>query len=431
MMIKTIELKNFRSIEKTKIDFDSPLKVLIGENGTGKTNVLLALKFISHCIALSPLRAIQNAGGLDQIFRIKERRTSECSFSITVHMPDRSKTHVLGGHLLGGKQKNIEESYANYKFSLKYVESKQQLRVGEEVFAYGKNEDCKEVIFDRSKSDLYLDIWGEFFDFPDLAFDSLFIHYLTRPVPDKEKTAKALANLVHLFLCEIVNMTGFNFSPHILRKTSDLLGFEFGYNGQNFSGFWNKLQHKKYPLWGIFRSRYAIKPKNVKRVLDDIKESYEEILPFLKEIKTDVGLDSTNVTLSFQEEHLNKKFYGVNHLSDGSIKFLALCVAISMSNYTFLYFEEIENYLNPKAIAFLFEMMRDYSKELDVQFLLTTHSETVLNFCEPKEVIISKRKNDGSTHYVKPKNLDTLNGELEEGGFGLGTYWSSGGIEVG
>ena len=133
---------------------------------------------------------------------------------------------------------------------------------------------------------------------------------------------------------------------------------------------------------------------------------------------------------TLKKTHLRKKYYGVDHLSDGSLKLLALLVAISMSNYSFLFFEEIENFLNPKSITYLFDQIRSYCEEFNVQFLLTTHSETVLNFCSPDEVIISKRLESGSTTYIKPKNLETLNAELDAGGFGLGTYWSAGGIEI-
>ena len=40
MIIKSIELKNFRNYEHLELDFDSATNILYGDNAQGKTNVL-------------------------------------------------------------------------------------------------------------------------------------------------------------------------------------------------------------------------------------------------------------------------------------------------------------------------------------------------------------------------------------------------------
>lgn len=40
MIIKTIELNNFRNYENLKIDFDYGTNILYGDNAQGKTNIL-------------------------------------------------------------------------------------------------------------------------------------------------------------------------------------------------------------------------------------------------------------------------------------------------------------------------------------------------------------------------------------------------------
>lgn len=447
-MIKEIQLKNFRSIEKSKILFDTPLKVLIGENGTGKTNVLLALQFISECLRSSPLRAIQNAGGLDQVFRIKEKRTTECSFSVLLKLPNRSNTHridtLFHRHPKYRDRYETADNFVRYEFSLRYLASEQQLQVSREVLTYGDDPSCEDVIFDRDKKSLSTEKFEiRQLDFSDYDVDRLFIHNVAfgrvlqkkrSELTEEQEYAEFEINLVNDTLVELANIVGYNFSPHVLRKTSDILDpEEMGYNGQNFPSLVYHLMGstaRKREIVRRHRGRYSMRPRSYKRILNDIEEAYQEILPFLKEISTEEGIDSTTINLQFKESHLKKKKYGVAHLSDGTLKFLALSFVTCMSNYSFLFFEEIENFLNPRAISYLFDQIRDYSKEFNVQFLLTTHSETVLNFCEPEEVLISKRKDSGSTTYIKPKNLKTLNKELDAGGFGLGTYWSSGGIQV-
>lgn len=40
MIIKSIELKNFRNYEQLQIDFDAETNILFGDNAQGKTNIL-------------------------------------------------------------------------------------------------------------------------------------------------------------------------------------------------------------------------------------------------------------------------------------------------------------------------------------------------------------------------------------------------------
>ncbi len=47
MIITRLELTNFRSYERLRLDFDSGLHVLVGPNGIGKTNVVEAIHYLS------------------------------------------------------------------------------------------------------------------------------------------------------------------------------------------------------------------------------------------------------------------------------------------------------------------------------------------------------------------------------------------------
>ena len=52
MMIDRLELKNFTSFGDLDIDFSPKINVIIGENGTGKTQLLKALYFANKSLAL-------------------------------------------------------------------------------------------------------------------------------------------------------------------------------------------------------------------------------------------------------------------------------------------------------------------------------------------------------------------------------------------
>ena len=54
MKLDRVEIKNFRSIQDIKIDFDPPCRVLVGINESGKSNILNALALLGDDYDPSP-----------------------------------------------------------------------------------------------------------------------------------------------------------------------------------------------------------------------------------------------------------------------------------------------------------------------------------------------------------------------------------------
>ena len=65
-VIASLELKDFRNYESFKTTFESPGIILTGPNGSGKTNLLEAISF------LSILRSFRNVSAREMV-RIGER----------------------------------------------------------------------------------------------------------------------------------------------------------------------------------------------------------------------------------------------------------------------------------------------------------------------------------------------------------------------
>lgn len=53
MRLKSVVIKNFRSIKELEIPFDSNLRILVGKNEAGKSNILLALSKLDSKSVLS------------------------------------------------------------------------------------------------------------------------------------------------------------------------------------------------------------------------------------------------------------------------------------------------------------------------------------------------------------------------------------------
>src|SRR5579884_891277 len=84
--ITRVRLRNYRSIAECDVRL-GPLTVLAGPNGTGKSNFLDALAFLSRAVATSPAEAIDERGGLAEILRRVPEEASTFGIAIEARMP--------------------------------------------------------------------------------------------------------------------------------------------------------------------------------------------------------------------------------------------------------------------------------------------------------------------------------------------------------
>ena len=68
-MLKAIKVSGFKSLDGFELEFQPGLNVLIGPNGSGKTNIINFLEFLSFLSRGSLLDAVGRSGGAGTIFR--------------------------------------------------------------------------------------------------------------------------------------------------------------------------------------------------------------------------------------------------------------------------------------------------------------------------------------------------------------------------
>ncbi len=112
-------------------------------------------------------------------------------------------------------------------------------------------------------------------------------------------------------------------------------------------------------------------------------------------------------------------------MSDGTIKWLTLITAI-LTSKTIFSIEEPENFLHPWMQAEIVNIMRDHlsEKKLFSFVLMTTHSESLLNYAKPEELIIVTLEG-GRTIANRVSNLRSVKKEISASGFGLGYFYFS------
>ena len=88
-MIETVEIKNFKSILQAKMQF-SPLTVLVGMNGAGKSNLTLALAFLSHVSIDGLAAAVNHFGGFRSLLPQMEAPSAQeakIAFCVSMSLP--------------------------------------------------------------------------------------------------------------------------------------------------------------------------------------------------------------------------------------------------------------------------------------------------------------------------------------------------------
>jgi recombinational DNA repair ATPase RecF len=68
-MLRRIQVFGFKSLDAFTLEFNPGLNVIVGPNGSGKTNIINFIEFISFLSRDTLLDAVGRSGGAGRIFR--------------------------------------------------------------------------------------------------------------------------------------------------------------------------------------------------------------------------------------------------------------------------------------------------------------------------------------------------------------------------
>lgn len=80
-MLDSIEIEGYKSIANARVDL-GPLNVLIGANGSGKSNFVSAFRVIRQIVDQRLQESVQSVGGADRWLRYGQKRTPELRFRV-------------------------------------------------------------------------------------------------------------------------------------------------------------------------------------------------------------------------------------------------------------------------------------------------------------------------------------------------------------
>ena len=355
-MLKSIKIKNFRSLKNFNMEFNSGLNVIIGENDAGKTSLIDSLKilFSKKKIDVNDFNEIENA--------------------VTIELEDNDFIYFMESQI---SEENIINSYKIKPSLEKSNEIKEELE--SEEFNNLEESEQKQIL--KKYSNIF-----------NTTFKSNF----------KVETLKGNI-LKEIEKEEFIEVKSLNYPISFLGSR------EF----ENIDSFFENTFFKevKENIWD-----YEIEGKTINQHIDEYIENFKEeqlnnenaqelntqlkeFLPDFKEINPIVTSEpKLNLKINVELLNTNNQQMLLEKMGDGTNRRTTLAIFKHKKDKNDLVyvFDEVETHLHIKAQLDVLRLLKDLSKE-GKQIIITTHSPFLINQVNLDEIkLISLDADRGS-----------------------------------
>jgi len=427
-MIEHLRIRNFKSIIEDDIKF-SDFTVLVGANGSGKSNLIQALSFLSSIPRIGVVATVNRFGGFSSVVPKAIARTELAKARVFIHhkasLPPLLEPYGKGLSVtveheleLAGSRKEVVR-VAGEKIVFHGI-----LEVPE-ALGHDSDEESSSGISHSSPSKFVLE-----------RGPRGGVHYSTDPQVTKETLPGYLEWLGLAFLEGSVN------SASGLNRVLDSLGsirrqkdkkrqrYESFLDpdvpriveyAQHFIMFRSILSSMKVYDLLLSALRYerpvsesdqlssegSNMPSVVRRIrsspdaevsLGRIMNTLGEIAPHVTTMKSS-SLRTGKEFVEFTESFVNRSVESWES-SDGTLRALAILLALETHpRSSTILIEEPEQNLHPWAITAIIKHIREVIKERGVQVIITTHSPQVLEQLHAEEVLVATRTEGVGTKF--------------------------------
>jgi predicted ATPase len=327
--LRRVGIRNYKSIGKSDVSLGR-LAVLVGRNGSGKSNFLDALRFVVDGLQTSLDHAIKARGGIDAVRRRSTGHPRNFAISLEVVLPDWSVAHY-GFEVAARKQGGFAVRREFLRVHSKSAEFLGEYRVEDGKVVAASSERMPPALADR----LYL--------------------VTASGLPEFRSTYDAL-----------VAMGFYNLNPDAMKELqSPDAGELLHRDGGNVASVIGRLSQDQ------------------PAVTERIKAYLANIVPGISEVER-MSLGPRE-TLQFRQRVTGAehpwKFFAAN-MSDGTLRALGILVAVTQlaerrAPVSLVGIEEPETALHPAAAGALMDALREAATH--TQILVTSHSPDLLD----------------------------------------------------
>jgi predicted ATPase len=371
--LESISIKGFRRLQQVDIEMRD-LTVMIGANGSGKTSFLDAISLLSASAKGSLTEVLQRKGGLNQI--LTRDRTSQIEVIASMKVPERQP---LKYELVLSPSRTSHEI-------IKETLTQQQNPNRPEPFKY-INSHGLDVRYYQDGTDLLQPTWEH---------NSLetSLSQVPKMYREPENLRKALAACTYYGALDVSEKSSIRL-PQAMRPAKLP-----GANGENLVS-----------------------------CLYDLRETDQECFEMIEDVISTAFPDferlnfppvaAGTISMTWKDKNFAQPMY-VHELSEGTLRFLWLAtLLLSKSLSTITLLDEPEVSLHPELLRHLVYLTREAAKH--TQLIVATHSDRLIRFLDPKEVLICDLEEDGAAKMTWADTLD-LDKWLED--YSLDQLWA-------
>lgn len=393
-MIKQIKIINFYSFNKADIPLNPNVNILIGINGSGKSNFLKAVKLLREGVSGIGLQkhVLENLGGFDNIF-FKGTNLEGTPESIEI-------TYIFDGETITRGQygfRFIDDIH--YTITLTRSPSLQNFNVQEKM--------------ESDKGFIYLD------------FTNGIGHLAEKSNEGKSKLIRYNDYDPQGLVLKEVSDTDRYFALTTIRKAiRDIIVYDY---------------FDTTPKSAIRKAVLATSDKrltpdgtNLPQILNTIKinykQQYRKIVELLNEVNANfTGFDfnfisgNSSIELMLEEQGLDSSIH-VSSMSDGTLRYLCLlAILCNPERGRFICIDEPEVGLHPDMILNIANAIKDASETSTM--VISTHSENLLNYFDLDNLRVFD-KDESNVSNVISYTEDQFTDWYKE--FSLGHMWKQG-----
>jgi predicted ATPase len=388
-MIRKVRLVNFYSFKDETIEFHPETNMLIGINGSGKSNLLKAFQLLIHGVNGNLDRHVTNElGGVNSIVNIASKSSSKTPLFKIEFSFNLPKLNVI----FGKKQDDL------LVYSVAFHSNLNSGYFVEDDLRYLNNPVLFEFIAGRGEvKDASLVKKDDYYKYEDFDPCELAISNIS--------DSNRFMGLVNFrsALKEISVFFNFDTTPY------------------------SKMRR---PMLPTSEKRLLPDGANLPQILNTIninnKSNFRKIVQYLGEVNPqftniDFNFIGGNIELMLEEKGLESSIH-VSNISDGTLRYLCLLAILFNPNRGFfICIDEPEVGLHPDMLYNIAKAIKEVASETTI--CISTHSPLLLNYFLLENIRVFD-KNDENATIVKSLNEDDYKGWYES--FTPGLMWQQG-----
>jgi predicted ATPase len=362
---------NFKGFKNAQIDLMRPMTLLIGRNGSGKTNVIEGMELLAQLASGRPLYEISDIGrGSGSTFEIRG------GLQGCMRKNNQQNYFGLGFNAIYLKQNN--NPIVDYNISVSFIEQlsilREQLKLNErDYFEANLLADVLNVSYDnfsrgRNKPSLKLSA--------DRSVLSRYNPTITTQLYDKKVKDSAIREAIELadtVKWHLISAFVFDLHPHLMRQYERIGASQLNKDGSNLSAV----------LYGIKIKDESREESQrlLSKLLDKLKQLPEEPFVDFEFITT----QANDVLLALKRE--DGAIIDARLLSDGTLRTLAILTALeTIPEHSRMVIEELDNGVHPSRVKLLVDTIWECSHRRNLNVLVTTHNPATLNGLTPEQL---------------------------------------------